>query len=168
MLLSKACVYGLRAALYLAVNDNDKYTPIRPMSENLDISFHFLTKIMQQLTARGILESYKGPNGGIRLSRPGNEIPLMDIVLAIDGPNLFTECALGLEGCGEKAPCPLHEKWSGTRNEIRDMMKNTTLTELVTKGKDENLRLTDDFGFGILFPDSDDNSSKEKEISNDV
>src|SRR5690625_822907 len=65
MLLSKACVYGLRAALFLAVNETDKYTPIRPMSEKLEISFHFLTKIMQQMTAKGILESYKGPNGGI-------------------------------------------------------------------------------------------------------
>src|SRR5690625_1005125 len=35
MLLSKACVYGLRAALFLAVNETDKYTPIRPMSEKL-------------------------------------------------------------------------------------------------------------------------------------
>lgn len=154
MLLSKACVYGLRAALYLAVNEGDKYTPIRPMSESLEISFHFLTKIMQQLTAKGILESYKGPNGGIRLTRPGNEIPLMEIVLAIDGSDLFTECALGLVGCGEKDPCPLHEKWSGTRDEIRDMMEKTTLTELVNKGQNENLRLTDDFGFDILFADT--------------
>src|SRR5690625_1233142 len=155
MLLSKACVYGLRAALFLAVNETDKYTPIRPMSEKLEISFHFLTKIMQQMTAKGILESYKGPNGGIRLTRPGDQIPLMEIVLAIDGPDLFTECALGLEGCGEKAPCPLHEKWSGTRNEIREMMENTTLSELVMKGQKENLRLTDDYGFGILFPEEE-------------
>ena len=162
MLLSKACVYGLRAALFLAVKEDDKYTPIRPMSEKLEISFHFLTKIMQQMTAKGILESYKGPNGGIRLTRPGNEIPLMEIVLAIDGPDLFTECALGLEGCGEKDPCPLHDKWSGTRNEIREMMQNTTLTELVTKGQNENLRLTNDFGFGILFADSNTNSDSDK------
>src|SRR5690625_5493297 len=155
MLLSKACVYGLRAALFLAVNETDKYTPIRPMSEKLEISFHFLTKIMQQMTAKGILESYKGPNGGIRLTRPGDQIPLMEIVLAIDGPDLFTECALGLEGCGEKDPCPLHEKWSGTRNEIREMMENTTLSELVMKGQKENLRLTDDYGFGILFPEEE-------------
>lgn len=154
MLLSKACVYGLRAALYLAVNEGGNYTPIRPMSEKLEISFHFLTKIMQQLTAKGILESYKGPNGGIRLTRPGNEIPLMEIIQAIDGPELFTECALGLEGCGEKDPCPLHEKWADARNDIRDMMENTTLTELVTKGQNENLRLTNDFGFDILFANS--------------
>ena len=155
MLLSKSCVYGLRASLYLAARTEGNYNPIRKMSDRLEISFHFLTKILQQLTAEGILESFKGPNGGVRLSKPGNEVPLMDIVLAIDGPELLTECALGLPGCGSKNPCPLHDKWAETRNEIRHMLEKTTLTELVKKGKAENLRLTTDGGFDILFEDDE-------------
>lgn len=155
MLLSKSCVYGLRASLYLAARENSDFNPIRRLSDRLEISFHFLTKILQQLTAEGILESFKGPNGGVRLTKPGNEIPLMDIVLAIDGPELLTECALGLPGCGTKDPCPLHEKWAETRNEIRDMLEHTTLTELVNKGQKENLRLTTDGGFDILFDDDE-------------
>lgn len=151
MLLSKSCVYGLRASLYLATRRNEEFTPIRKMSDKLEISFHFLTKILQQLTAEDILESFKGPNGGVRLKKPGTEIPLMDIVLAIDGPQLLTECALGLPGCGTKNPCPLHDKWAETRDSIRQMLEKTTLTELVVKGKEENLRLTTDGGFDILF-----------------
>src|SRR5690625_5954814 len=99
----------MRAALILALNETNKYTPIRPKIEKLEISFHFLTKIMQQMTAKGILESYKGPNGGIRLTRPGDQIPLMEIVLAIDGPELFTDFALGLVECGEKDARLIHE-----------------------------------------------------------
>lgn len=151
MLLSKSCVYGLRASLYLATRGNGEFTPIRKMSDKLEISFHFLTKILQQLTAEDILESFKGPNGGVRLKKPGTEIPLMDIVLAIDGSQLLTECALGLPGCGTKNPCPLHDKWAETRDSIRQMLEKTTLTELVVKGKEENLRLTTDGGFDILF-----------------
>lgn len=151
MLLSKSCVYGLRASLYLASRQDGEYVPIRKMSDKLEISFHFLTKILQQLTAEGLMESFKGPNGGIRLNRDGSEIPLMDIVLAIDGPQLLTECALGLPGCGTKNPCPLHDKWAETRDSIREMLEQTTLTELVKKGKDENLRLTTDGDFNQLF-----------------
>jgi Rrf2 family transcriptional regulator, iron-sulfur cluster assembly transcription factor len=153
MLLSKSCVYGLRASLFLASREEGEFIPIRNMSEKLEISFHFLTKILQQLTAEGILESFKGPNGGVRLTKPGTEIPLMDIVLAIDGPQLLTECALGLPGCGVKNPCPLHDKWAETRDSIREMLEKTTLTELVKKGKAENLRLTTEGGFDILFDD---------------
>lgn len=155
MLLSKSCVYGLRASLYLASRKDGEYVPIRKMSDKLEISFHFLTKILQQLTAEGIMESFKGPNGGVRLNRKGTTIPLMDIVLAIDGPQLLTECALGLPGCGTKNPCPLHDKWAETRDAIREMLEKTTLTELVKKGKAENLRLTTDGGFDILFDDEE-------------
>lgn len=155
MLLSKSCVYGLRASLFLATRENGEYVPIRKMSDKLEISFHFLTKILQQLTAEGLMESFKGPNGGVRLNRDGSEVPLMDIVLAIDGPQLLTECALGLPGCGTKNPCPLHDKWAETRDAIRDMLENTTLTELVKKGQTENLRLTTEGGFDILFDDDE-------------
>lgn len=153
MLLSKSCVYGLRASLYLASRTDGEYVPIKKMSEKLEISFHFLTKILQQLTAEGIMESFKGPNGGIRLNKSGNDVHLMDIVLAIDGPQLLTECALGLPGCGTKNPCPLHDKWAETRDSIRAMLEETSLTELVKKGKAENLRLTTEGGFDILFQD---------------
>lgn len=153
MLLSKSCVYGLRASLFLASREQGEFIPIRTMSDKLEISFHFLTKILQQLTAEGILESFKGPNGGVRLTKPGSKVPLMDIVLAIDGSQLLTECALGLPGCGIKNPCPLHDKWAETRDAIREMLEHNTLTELVNKGKAENLRLTTDGGFDILFDD---------------
>ncbi len=153
MLLSKSCVYGLRAALYLASKEKEEFTPIKPMSERLEISFHFLTKILQQLTANGLLESFKGPNGGVRLAKSPDKLALIDVVLAIDGPKLLTECALGLPGCGLKNPCPLHDKWAITRDSIRDMLANTTLTDLVEKGKKENLRLTEDGDFEQLLRD---------------
>ncbi len=153
MLLSKSCVYGLRASLYLAAREQGEFVPIRKMSDKLEISFHFLTKILQQLTAEGILESFKGPNGGIRLKRTGSDVQLLDIVLAIDGSQLLTECALGLPGCGLKNPCPLHDKWAETRDSIHEMLEKTNLTELVHKGKAENLRLTTEGGFDILFDD---------------
>jgi len=147
MLLSKSCVYGIRASLYLASNQNGEYISIRSVSEKLDISFHFLTKILQQLTAAGLMESLKGPNGGVRLTKPGEEIALADIVIAIDGIELFTECALGLPGCGVEKPCPLHEKWADTRDAIREMLESTDLVELVEKGKSGNLRISKDGGF---------------------
>lgn len=153
MLLSKSCVYGLRSALFLANQEKGKFIPIRKMSDKLEISFHFLTKILQQLTAEGLMESFKGPNGGVRLVHTGNDVHLMDIVIAIDGPQLLTECALGLPGCGEKAHCPIHDKWAETRDAIREMLEESTLTELVQKGKAENLRLTAEGGFDILFDD---------------
>ena len=142
MLLSKSCVYGLRASLYLASRKEGEYTSIREMSDELDISFHFLTKILQQLTADSLMESYKGPNGGIRLSSKGTKATLLDIVIAIDGPGLFTQCALGLPGCGSEKPCPLHDSWLTVRESIKEMLERTDLKELAKEGKANKFRIT--------------------------
>lgn len=147
MLLSKSCVYGLRAALYLAAKKDGEFHSIKEISEELDISFHFLTKILQQLTADGLMESYKGPNGGLKLSQKGKQATLFDLVIAIDGPGLFTQCALGLPGCGSQEPCPLHESWVDTRASIENMLKETNLTEIAEEGKQKHFRLTADGQF---------------------
>lgn len=130
MLLSKSCEYGLRATLYLVTLKREGYVSIREISEELDISFHFLTKIFQKMTQAGLLESFRGPNGGIMLARPAGQITLRDIVLAIDGPDLFRECVLGLPGCGNERPCPMHSRWAVERERIEAMFGRTTLAEM--------------------------------------
>lgn len=147
MLFSSACVYGLRASVYLAKGTETSYVSITKISEDLGISPHFLTKVLQQLTEAGILESHKGPKGGVKLIQERDEVYLLDIVAAIDGLDLFTECVLGLPGCGIEKPCPMHDKWAGTRDEIREMLEGTTLHDMVKKGKSGNLRITSEGEF---------------------
>lgn len=145
MLLSKACIYGIRASLYIAAvrHDERKFVPIHIISDRLELSFHFLTKILQQLTTAGLLESYKGPNGGVTFSRDAKEIKIIEIIKAIDGDKLFTECILGLPGCGHNRPCPIHEKWGQTREGLKILFENTSLHEIADKAARENLRLSD-------------------------
>lgn len=144
MLLSRTCEYGVRAMVFLAAELPTDYRAVRTISENLEISFHFLTKIFQQLTRAGLLRSYRGPNGGVMLSRPGSEITLKEIVVAIDGPELFNECVLGLPGCGEDRPCPLHESWSTVRIELEKMLEGRTLDEIGAAVVRDGLRLKAD------------------------
>ena len=148
MLLSNACIYGMRASVYLAsLSNEESYTSITKISEELDISRHFLTKVLQNLTNAGLMESMKGPKGGVRLKFDGDNIALLEIVAAIDGMDILTECALGLPGCGTEKPCPIHDKWADTRENIRKLLERTTLEELVKKGKEGNLRIAPDGDF---------------------
>ena len=133
MLFSKGCTYAIRASLLVTLKEMDehrKFIPIRELSDELNLSFHFLTKIMQMLTEASIIESFRGPNGGIGLARPAKEITLMDIVAAVDGTALFSECALGLPGCGEATPCPLHHSWAKRREDLKKMLSRTSLAML--------------------------------------
>ncbi|MCA9734729.1 MAG: Rrf2 family transcriptional regulator [Deferribacteres bacterium] len=144
MILSKASEYAIRAVIYIALVGRKGYTPIREISNALDISFHFLTKIFQVLTEKEYLISYRGPRGGILLAKSASIISLYDIVVAIDGVELFQQCAIGLTGCGENKPCPIHERWGPIRDDIKNKLMSATITELVEKMKKDELRLADD------------------------
>lgn len=143
MLLSKSCEYGLRAALHLASSPGTGYVAIREISEALGIPYHFLAKIVQAMIQQGLLESTRGPGGGVRLARSATRITLHDIVLALDGPALFEACVLGLPGCGTQQPCPLHEQWAATRGRVRTLFADTTLAALAERIQAQNLRLAD-------------------------
>jgi len=140
--LSKASVYGLRALMYIvAKKDVQGYVNIGEISKELDISFHFLTKIFQSLTQNNILESYRGPNGGVALVKPPDQIFLIDIVKILDGADFFDKCLLGLPGCGNFDPCPVHDFWAVTKAALKDEFETTSLAELGAKVSEDRLRL---------------------------
>ncbi len=142
MLLSKSCEYGIRATIYLTLlQEGEGYVSIRKVSEDLEISFHFLTKIFQKLTQAGLLLSLKGPNGGVKLTRSPGQVSMSDLVVAIDGDDLFVACMLGLPGCGETQPCPVHGAWASHRASLKSLFDSTTLAELAADAKLLNVRL---------------------------
>lgn len=129
-MLSKACEYGIQVALRLAARDADGYTPVHVLSDELDLPAHYPTKVLQLLHHAGITQSLRGPNGGVALARPADEISLHEIIVAIDGEELFTQCVLGLPGCGDRKPCPLHDQWGEVRGCVHATFAETSLTEL--------------------------------------
>lgn len=141
MILSKACEYALRATLHLVSLKSSGFVSIKAISDDLDISFPFLTKIFQKLTQAGILHSFRGPNGGIALARPASSVTLYEIVVAVDGEDMFRECVLGLPGCGERKPCPLHARWAPERERLKAMFHAETLADMAERLQGEDYRL---------------------------
>lgn len=143
MILSKACDYGLRAAVYVAAKGEGRFVPIAEIAEALNVSFHFLTKTLQTLSQKKILASSRGPKGGVSLARPAAEITVEEVVLAIDGNDLFERCVLGLAYCGDDDPCPLHGQWRQVKQEMIRIFQETRLSALTTGMEIRGLRLRD-------------------------
>jgi len=143
LLLSNTCNYGIRAALYVASKNDQQFVPIRQIAEGLNISFHFLTKILQTLTQKHIMSSYRGPNGGVTLAKPADVTTIFDIIEAIDGLKLFEDCIIGLPGCGNSKPCPFHENWKAVREDLKNTFRNSTLADLSIQINDFGLRITE-------------------------
>lgn len=130
MLLSRSAEHGIRITLHLAAEGQKGFVPVRHLADRCGVPFYFLGKICHRLTRAGILDSYKGPNGGVALSKPTAEIRVLDIVEALDGLAGFDRCLLGLDFCENEAPCPMHEAWKKIKGEILEMMSAKTLAQL--------------------------------------
>lgn len=140
--LSKSSEYGLRALLYMVGKHKEQeFMSIREISEQLDISFHFLTKILQSFTQANLLVSYRGPNGGVAFKVSPDKIMLGDIVRILEGNDFFETCLLGLPGCGASTPCPMHQFWMGIRNNLQMEFDSTSLEEMGNKALHSGLRL---------------------------
>lgn len=139
-MLSNTCKYAIRACIYLALNANDeKKIGIKKISEDLDIPSPFLGKIMQVLAKNKILASTKGPNGGFSLGKPAGKIKLMDIVLIIDGIDVFESCVIGLASCSTaEAHCPIHKKYGPIRDQAKELFMQQDIEELAMSIKESH------------------------------
>ena len=117
-------------------------TSIKKLTKKLDIPYHFLAKIMQDLTRKGLLSSLKGPSGGFALGMPSKDITLFHIVEAIDGIDFLHNCVLGFPECSGKNPCAAHDSWSGLRDGIYSMLVNKNIAEMANAMKKPQYRAT--------------------------
>lgn len=97
-------------------------TSIRELTDRLEIPYHFLAKILQNLAYKKLLVSQKGPTGGFALGMSAKDITLFHIVEAIDGTDFLNKCVMGFPECSGKNPCAVHEKWKTLRDEVYGML----------------------------------------------
>jgi len=129
-MFSRECEYALQAVLYLALQPEDDMTSIKALTKKLGIPYHFLAKILQKLTRKGLLRSLKGPTGGFALALPAGQITLFQIIDAIDGADFMTACILGFSECSGRNPCSVHEQWGAMRNSIHAMLVDKNISQM--------------------------------------
>lgn len=133
-MFSKACEYGIRAAVYIALQSLEgRRVSVAEIADEIDSPVAFTAKTLQLLTRNNIVKSIKGPNGGFEIEREDmDSVKLSMIVKAIDGDQIYVGCGLGLKKCNADQPCPLHDKFVDIRSNLRKMLTNTSLYELAT------------------------------------
>lgn len=133
-MFSKTCEYAIRAMIFIVQKstDNNK-VGIKEIAEGIDSPVHFIAKILQDLSKKGLVNSLKGPNGGFYVDANNLKHSLADIVKVIDGDKIFSGCGLGLKQCSETHPCPIHYEFKKVRNEMKLMLENAKLGEFITQ-----------------------------------
>ncbi|RMD88104.1 MAG: Rrf2 family transcriptional regulator [Alphaproteobacteria bacterium] len=92
MKLSEGVEWAIHVCSLLAALPPGKALSARRLAEYFALSVSYLAKVLQQLSAAGLVASRRGPGGGYGLARSPDEITLREIVEAIEGTSPCFRC----------------------------------------------------------------------------
>lgn len=131
-MFSKTCKYGIKATLFIAQKSQlDERVSLKEIAAAIDSPVAFTAKILQVLAKEHIINSIKGPKGGFEIDKVQlPKITIKQVVKAIDGDSLFNGCALGLNECNEKEPCPMHDNFVSIRDQLNETLASSNLLDV--------------------------------------
>ncbi len=134
MKLGRESAYGIEGLLALATKPPGTVMLLSDIAGARGIPQSFLAKIFQKLTRYGVVRSFRGAMRGYALARRPKEIKVKEILLAIEGPDLFERCIFWSDRCADTNPCPLHERWKQVKQQlVGGLMERTTLADLMKR-----------------------------------
>ena len=131
MQITRQADYAIRAMLYLARQKEDVRSATSQIADEQQIPPSFLAKIISQLSIAGLINTSRGARGGVSLSRPADDITLLDVVEAIDGPISLNVCSHSPGVCPFGEDCPIQPIWSDAEIELVSRLKSTNFAQLV-------------------------------------
>lgn len=130
-MLSTTAQYALRALLVLASEPAERLVLGKDMARLAQIPANYLSKIMITMATAGLVEATRGSNGGYRLSRPADQIHLIEVVGLFDRQVAPKSCFLGVKAeCSDCDPCTAHMAWKSVKSELVHFLDGTTLDKI--------------------------------------
>lgn len=131
MQITRQADYALRAMLYLAQLEPSQRAATSQIAEEQHIPPSFLAKIISQLSIAGLIHTSRGARGGVSLARSPEEVTILEVVEAIDGPIALNECTHSSSSCPFGDTCPLRSLWCDTQAELVERLRNTTFAQFL-------------------------------------
>lgn len=133
MEITQQADYAIRAVLELALRPEGSRVLSNEIARAQNIPPAFLTKICARLAAEGICITQRGTNGGIRLRRAANQICLLEVIEAIDGPITLNRCARRPKECAHDRTCAAHSIWQELCTEFRARLASYTFAQMAQR-----------------------------------
>lgn len=133
MRLTSKSEYGLIAMIDIAASAQSGPVSVREISERRRIPRKFLEQIFHSLRQAGLVTSRRGPQGGFTLSRGPEEISVLDVVEAVEGPLQATVCVAAngdAPGCELHGVCAAASVWTRATQAMRSEFESVSLASL--------------------------------------
>ncbi|MCB0731715.1 MAG: Rrf2 family transcriptional regulator [Ignavibacteriae bacterium] len=131
--ISKSVEYSILALKYIADNENFASLSSRKISDDLNIPYDLLSKLLQKLVRKGIVQSQQGKYGGYNLLVDSNKLSLLNIIDALDENIQLANCTFdgaNNEDCARINNCYIRSPFLNLQNKINKMFNEITLNEL--------------------------------------
>jgi len=139
MKITRQADYAIRAMVYLSHPSVNRRVPTGVIAEAEGIPHPFLTKVISQLSTAGLVVTSRGMGGGVLLARSPEEITLLHVIQAVDGPILISHCLLRSNTSEIESYCAVHDTWANIQAHLVRDLESVTMAELARK-QDENTR----------------------------
>ena len=130
MELTRKGEYEIRGIVYLAGKPIDKVCLLSDIAAAVDVPPTFLAKIFQQFSKIGLVKSFRGTGGGFMLGRAPENITLLEVVEAVEGPIVPNRCVVNPLDCDRSGFCNVHPVWKRVQDEVRAALTGVTLKDL--------------------------------------
>ena len=128
-LITRNTDYAMRALCYIANQDKDSVS-VAEMVEALAIPGPFLRKILQTLSGKGMLDSWKGQGGGFSLARPAEKIFLTDLIKIFQKTVRLNECVFKKKLCPNRGRCILKQEIDEIEGEVMGRLGRVSIARL--------------------------------------
>lgn len=129
--------YAVTAMLDLSLNYGSGSITLADISDRQSISLSYLEQLFSRLRKHGLVSSTRGPGGGYQLSRPADEITVLDVITAVDEKVDSTACE-GKANCQGDEQCLSHELWTSLSEQIQNYLGGITLGHVVENYQSSN------------------------------
>jgi FeS assembly SUF system regulator len=129
--VSKLTDYATVVMTCLA-ESGDEVLSAQLLAERARLETPTVSKVLKQLASAGLVDSWRGVNGGYRLAREPVAISVADIVTAMEGPIGMTECCTHSGSCDHESHCGVRVNWQRISDAIRAALEGVTLADMLT------------------------------------
>jgi len=139
MLFSTKAEYGIRLMVELGRTADSAPVSLSTIAEAELLPLSYLEHLVAKLREADLVTSTRGAHGGYQLARPPEEIEMLDVVQALEGPIAPMECfheeREGKVLCSHEADggraCATKVLWTRVQGGVTKALAGTTLAELV-------------------------------------
>jgi len=130
-MLSLTCKTAIKAVIFLGSKfESGEKSGIREIAAFIGASEHTVGKMLQTLVKHEVINSSKGPTGGFFITAKQKKQPIIHVIEAIDGKEVFNQCGLGLSKCSSTHPCPIHNDYKKVRDLFDKLCRDKKISDL--------------------------------------